>query len=71
MRILNSLIVPKNVKGGPLGLFNIHSVTEYEKKLKGDPLVTLIFLKKSHIAKNGGGKCLITPKKLERGTLVP
>ena len=59
-------------KGGALWAFLTSiQLQNMKKKLKGDPLVTLIFLKKSHIAKNGGGKCLITPKKLERGTLLP
>ena len=31
MRILNSLIVPKNVRGGHLGFFNIHSVAKHQK----------------------------------------
>ena len=31
MRILNSLIVPKNVKGGALDFFNIHTVAKYQK----------------------------------------
>ena len=50
MRILNSLIVPKNVKGwGPLGFFSIHSVAKYQKKTEiGDPLVspgTVLYVK--------------------------
>ena len=31
MRNLNSLIVPENLKGGPLEFFIIHSVANYEK----------------------------------------
>ena len=31
MSILNSLIVPKNVKGDPLGFIDIHSVEKYLK----------------------------------------
>ena len=31
MRILNSLIVPKNVKGGHLGFFNIHSGAKHQQ----------------------------------------
>ena len=31
MRILNSLIVPKNLKGGPFGIFNIPSVAKFKK----------------------------------------
>ena len=50
MKIVNSLIVPKNVKGGPLGFFNIHSVAKYQK-MKGDPLKN--FEKKSHNAAKG------------------
>ena len=37
MRILNSLKVPKNVKVGPLGFFNIHPVAKYQK-IEGGPL---------------------------------
>ena len=36
MRIFNSLIVPKNVKGGPLGFFSIHSVAKHYK-IEGGP----------------------------------
>ena len=35
MRILNSLIVPKNVKGYPLRSFNIRSVAKYSKNERG------------------------------------
>ena len=35
MRIFNSLIVPKNVKGGPLGFFNIHLGAKHQKKEGG------------------------------------
>ena len=37
MKILNSVAVPKNVKGGPLGFFNIYSVA----KLKGGSFGTI------------------------------
>ena len=40
MRFFNSLIVPKNVKEGPLGFFNIHSAAK-PKKIEGGPLKTL------------------------------
>ena len=33
-------IVPKNVKGGPSGFINIHSVAKYQKTRRGDPLGT-------------------------------
>ena len=39
MRFSNSVTVPKNVIGGPLGFFGIHSVAKYRNKRKGDPLV--------------------------------
>ena len=44
--------MPKNVKRGLFGLFNIHFFKKYQKKLKGDLLETLkIFRKKkSHSA---------------------
>ena len=32
---INSLIVPKNVKWGPLGFFNIHSVEKHQKIEEG------------------------------------
>ena len=47
MRIFNSLIVPNNVKGGPLGFFNIHSVAKHQKNRRGDPLKTLKKFEKS------------------------
>ena len=34
-------IVPKNVKGGPLGFINIYSVAKYQKTQKGDSFDTL------------------------------
>ena len=41
-------IVPKNVKGGPLGFINIYSVAKYQKTRKGDSFETLKnFRKKS------------------------
>ena len=39
MRFLDSVTVPKNVKGwDPLRFFDIHCVAKHQKKLKGDPL---------------------------------
>ena len=35
MRYFNSPIVPKKVKGGPLGFFNIHPVAKYQKNEGG------------------------------------
>ena len=56
MRILNSLIVPKNVKGGPLGFFNIHPVAKYQKT-EGGPFGDIKKIrKKSHKAEKGRGK---------------
>ena len=37
----NCRIVPKNVKGGPLGFINIYSVAKYQKTQKGDSFDTL------------------------------
>ena len=31
----------KNVKGGPSGFINIHSVVKYQKPRRGDPLGTI------------------------------
>ena len=64
MRVFNSRIVPKNVKGGPLGFFNIHSGAKHQKKTEGGvPLKTFKkFEKKSFKAKKGGGQSLIAPK---------
>ena len=64
MRILNSLIVPKNLKEGTLGLFNIHSV-KIEGGLSGH---WKIFEKKVSQSRKGGS--LIVSKKVERGTLM-
>ena len=48
-RILNSVTVPRNVKGGRVGFFNIHSVAKFQKKLKGVPMVqSKNFRRKSH-----------------------
>ena len=51
MTILNSLIVPKNLKGGTLWDFQTSIMFQIIKKLKGDPLVqSKNFRKKSHSA---------------------
>ena len=53
--------MPKNVKGGPFGIFiNIHSVAKYEKTQRGDPFETLkiFFEKKSHSAEKNPGPVL-------------
>ena len=55
MRILNSPIVPKNVRRGPFPIF-YYPLLQNIKKLKGDPLG--IISEKSHNA-----------EKTERGTL--
>ena len=63
MRYFNSLIVPKNVKGGPLGFLNIHSVAKHqENRRRGDPLKTLKNSKKSHKAEKREGESLTAPK---------
>ena len=54
MRIFNSLIVPKNVKGGPLGFFN--SGAKHLKIERGPFEDFKKFQKKSHKAEKGGGK---------------
>ena len=56
MRIFNSLIVPKNLKGTLLGFFNICSVAKYQNKLKGGPFEDIIKFskKKSHKAEKKG-----------------
>ena len=62
MRIFNSLIVPKNVKGGPLGFFNIHAGANHQKK-EGGPLKTLKkFEKKVSQSRKKDGESLIAPK---------
>ena len=69
MRIFNSPIVPKNVKGDPLGFFNIHSVAKHQK-IEGDPLKTLKNFEKSLTKpKKGAGKSH-SAEKLEGGTLL-
>ena len=43
--------MPKNVKGDPFGFINTHSVAEYQKTRREDPLGTFkSFQKKSHSA---------------------
>ena len=69
MRILNNLIVPKNLKrkGHLLGFFNTHSVPKYQKHRR-DPSDTLKkFRKMSHKAEKGGSPTV--PKNVKRGTL--
>ena len=39
MRFLNSVTVPKNENRGPWGFFDIHCVSKYRNKRRGDPLV--------------------------------
>ena len=64
MRIFNSLIVPKNVKEGPLSFSNIHSGANYQM---GDSLKTLKnFEIKSHKAIKGAGK-VSAPKNWKGG----
>ena len=51
MTILNSLIVPKNLKGGTLWDFQTSIMFQNIKKLKGGPLgQSKYFRKKSHCA---------------------
>ena len=60
MRIFNSLIVPKNVKEGPLDFLNIHSVAK-PKKEKGGPFEEFKkFRKKSHKVKKRGESLIAT-----------
>ena len=69
IRILNSLIVPKNVKGGPLKFFNIHSVTKISKNWKGRHLGDIRkFSKKAFEAEKRGS--LIVSTKVEMGALL-
>ena len=49
--------MPKNVKGGPLGYNNVHSVAKYQKNLKGDRFESLKIFEKSRTV----------PKKLKGG----
>ena len=51
MRFLNSVTVPKSVKGDPFGFFDIHYFAKYRNKRRGDPLVeSKKKVKKSHSA---------------------
>ena len=69
MRIFNSLIASKNVKGGPLGFSIIHSVAKHQTKIE-DPLKTLNnSKKKSHKVEKRGGQCLKAPKSWKRDLL--
>ena len=57
MRFLNSVTVPKNVKGGTLcDFFDIHCVAKHQKKLKGGPFGEKISIQKV-------SKSRIVPKK--------
>ena len=55
-------IVPKNVKGGPFGLYYIYSVAKYQKPRRGDSFErSKNFQKKSHNAeKNEEGDPLVS-----------
>ena len=64
MRIFNSLIVPKNVKGDPLGFFNIHSGAKHQKK--GGPFEDFEKFRVSQSQKRGG-ESLIAPKNWKGG----
>ena len=44
--------MPKKLKGGPFGFFNIRSVGKLQKKMKGGPFGEFFFEKKSHSAEN-------------------
>ena len=56
MRIFNSIIVPKNVKGGPLG-FSTSIQVQNTKKIEGGPFEDFKkFRKKSHKAEKVAGK---------------
>ena len=68
-KILNSLTVPKNVKG-TLWAFSTSIRLQNIKKLKGRPFGDIKKTRKTfHKAEKRGGKSLIVPKKLERGIL--
>ena len=51
-KILKSLTMPKNLKGGTLWDFSTSVLSENSKKLKGGPFGKKIFEKKSHRAEN-------------------
>ena len=55
MTILNSLIVPKNLKGGPFGIFKHLLCSKISKKLKGGLWYNQKIFEKS----------LIVPKKIQ------
>ena len=63
MRFSISVTVPKNVKGRPLGFFDIHCVAKRRKKWRGDPLVQSKKFQNSPIVpkKSGGGALRIFP----------
>ena len=46
---MNSVTVTKNVKGDPLGFFEIPCVAKYRNKQRGDPLVESQKLQNSRI----------------------
>ena len=70
MRIFNGLIVPKNVKGGPLGFFNIHSGAKHLKIERG-PFEDFLKISKKSLTKpkKERGKSH-SAEKLEGGTLL-
>ena len=62
--------MPKNVKGGPLDFFNIHSGAKHQKNRRGDTMKTFKkFEKILTNPKKGRGKSHIAGK-LEGGTLL-
>ena len=64
MRVLNSLIVPKNVKGGPFEIFQHPFCCKISKKRNGD-IKTLPQTKTKMRILNS----LIVPKNMKAGTL--
>ena len=60
MRIINSLIVPKIVKRGLLGFFNIHSVAKHQKQYERGAFEDFKKFpkKKIHKAKKGRGSVI-------------
>ena len=60
-----NLTMPKKLKGGTLGSFSTSNLSQNIKKMQRDPLGKNF--RKKIPKKNSEKKCLVVPKKIERG----
>ena len=71
MRVLNSLIVPKNVKQGPFEIFHLRSNLKDQKKTKGGPIGGFAdFGDKNPTKSKKGANLRVTKNRKERTFLL-